>query len=157
MAGSATFSMQNITGDKKARRLTINWTGDASTGQVSAISSDAVTVPAHFAMGRTISGATCTLTEALIGFYPLAVKATPLSPSPTIYGSTWLDADALDWLLGKIVSMSATLPSAVNIQSITPGMPIDRALSFTLTQGGSPVASATGKLEIYLIYAGLVP
>lgn len=145
-AGSATFSVSNITRDQAVRVLTISWIGDASDGTVPSYSSDNV----ENGSGNSIPGGMGpTLTNAIKGYYILVTETEPGSPAPTSYGATWKNALGLDFLLGKVTSRSTSAPEQVNCQS---NMPIPGAMTFLLNSQSTN--SAKGTMTIYLLFSG---
>ncbi len=141
MAGSATFAVTAVTPDLSVKELTINWTGDATAGTVPSYSSDDVTV----AWG----GGTQTLTSLLKGAYGLVAITQPGTPAPTSYSVTMNDAYGVDFLDGKLMSLSTSLSARANIQT---NDPVSTALTFALT--GNTTPSAIGTIVIKLLYAG---
>jgi hypothetical protein len=126
-AGSVSFSTQAINQGNTAYIVTINWTGDASTGSVPT---------------TTITGL-----APVQGYQITQIQTVPGTPSPTAsYSITVKDVNGYDMAGGQATSLSATAAASFATTSATP--PIVGALSFALT--GNSVASAKGKVILYI-------
>lgn len=126
-AGSVSFSTQQINQGGTAYMVTINWTGDASTGSVPT---------------TTITGL-----NQVQGYTITQIQTVPGTPAPTAgYSITVKDVNGYDMAGGQASSLSATAAASFATTSATP--PIVGSLSFALT--GNSVASAKGKVILYI-------
>lgn len=126
-AGTVTSSVQAINQGGTAYIVTINWTGDASTGSVPT---------------TTIGGL-----GPVQGMTITQIQTVPGSPSPTAgYSITVKDARGYDMAEGQATTLSATVPASFATTSAVP--PVVGALTFALT--GNSVASAKGQVVLYI-------
>jgi hypothetical protein len=126
-AGSVSFSTQPINQGNTAYIVTINWTGDASTGSVPT---------------TTINGL-----GPVQGYQITQIQTVPGTPAPTAgYSITVKDVNGYDMAGGQATTLSATASASFATTSATP--PIVGSLSFALT--GNSVASAKGKVILYI-------
>ena len=126
-AGSVSFSTQQINQGGTAYMVTINWTGDASTGSVPT---------------TTITGL-----NQVQGYVITQIQTVPGTPAPTAgYSITVKDVNGYDMAGGQASSLSATAAASFATTSATP--PLVGSLSFALT--GNSVASAKGKVVLYI-------
>jgi hypothetical protein len=123
-AGTVTWSTVPL-GQSQGYVITVNWTGDASTGSVPT---------------TTLGGIN------LDGYAITQIQLSPSTPAPTAgYAVTIKNFQGFDMLEGQASSLSATASASYGTSSAVP--PINGALVFALT--GNSVASAKGSVLIF--------